>query len=162
MKDQAHLVCSRLGTRGAVSGQVSLPGFDMVFSPSALAIVSFVKGFTTPADQTGDNEACVPSPRSDIDASDDAFDAGPGGGGIINLLEAADLVALACLKALGSALFQVNYMVKQGRVGSHAKHEVHALSATQVQGLQRPVMRIAPQQDFDAGPVSTNLADQTA
>ena len=91
MKDQAHLVCSRLGTRGAVSGQVGLPGFDMVFSPSTLAIDLFVEHFSTPADQAGDNEACFPSLRSNIDASDDAFDAGPGGGGIINLLEAADL-----------------------------------------------------------------------
>ena len=56
MQDQAKLVGGGRVARGAVGGQVGLPGLDVVLGLAALALESLVEGPAAGALQAGDDE----------------------------------------------------------------------------------------------------------
>src|SRR3954452_2585114 len=91
-----------------------------------------------------------------LDTGNDALDAVPTPGAIVEVLEAAELVAAASGgEALRRALLQAEDMAAQGRCRCHAQHKVHPVGAAEAPHLRRAVMTVAAQQDLNARPVGT-------
>src|SRR5437763_4561161 len=66
---------------------MGLPGLDVVLGLAAGAVDILVDGAAAHTIETGDDEACVDALRSGLDASDDALDAVPACGAIVEFLE---------------------------------------------------------------------------
>src|SRR3954449_9608665 len=73
---------------------------DAVLVQKTGAVDILIDGVAAHTIETGDDEACVDALRSGLDASDDALDAVPACGAIVEFLEPAQLLAAR----LGSAL----------------------------------------------------------
>src|SRR3954452_1938926 len=88
-----------------------------------------------------------------LDTGNDALDAVPTPGAIVEVLEAADLVATTSGgEALRRALLQAEDMAAQGRCRRHAQHKVHLGCAAEAPHLCRTVMTATAQQNLNARP----------
>src|SRR3954452_2484294 len=79
---------------------MGLPGLDVVLGLATGAVDVLVSRAAAHTIETGDDEAGVDALRSGLDAGDDALDAVPACGAIVEFLEPAQLLAAS----LGSAL----------------------------------------------------------
>ncbi len=93
MPEQPQLVGARRVARGAVGRQVGLERLDMVLRLARLAIDLFIDGARRTGIEVGGDEARVYTVESGFDAGDDAFDAIPARGTIIEFLEPPEVVA---------------------------------------------------------------------
>ncbi len=93
MQEQAELVGGGLGARGAVGGEVGLPGLDVVFRLAAPAIELLVQRSAAAVAEIGDDEAAIGALVTGLDAGDDAADPAPAAGGVMEFLEATDLAS---------------------------------------------------------------------
>jgi hypothetical protein len=94
VEEQAKLVGGCLGTGGAVSGEMTLPGLDMIFGNAAPAIDTLVKCFRPAAGEIGDDEAGVGSGLAGFNACNVAFDAAQALCAVVELLKAPQLGCL--------------------------------------------------------------------
>jgi hypothetical protein len=100
VEEQAKLVGGCLTAGGAVGGEMTLPGLDMIFGTAAPAIDILVQRFRSAAGEIGDDESGVGSGLAGFNACDDALDAPPACCAIVELLEAAQFGCLrTCLEA---------------------------------------------------------------
>jgi hypothetical protein len=90
VQEQAELVGGGAGAGSSVGSEVGLPRLDVVLGLAPRAVELFVDRLTGPLGQAGDDEAGVAAARPNLDAGDDALDAAPGGGGVVELLEPPD------------------------------------------------------------------------
>src|SRR3954462_11921694 len=72
---------------------MGLPGLDVVLGLATGAVDVLVNRAAAHTIETGDDEACVDALRSGLDAGDDALDAVPACGAIVEFLEPAQLLA---------------------------------------------------------------------
>src|SRR3954467_14762284 len=72
---------------------MGLPGLDVVLGLAAGTVDILVNGAAAHTIETGDDEACVGALRPSLDAGDDALDAVPARGAIVEFLEPAQLLA---------------------------------------------------------------------
>src|SRR6266511_1359314 len=70
---------------------MSFPGLDVVFRLAAPAVELLVQRSATAMAEVGDDEAGIGAVGTGLDAGDDAADPAPAAGGVMELLEAADL-----------------------------------------------------------------------
>src|SRR4051794_3172966 len=68
---------------------MGLPGLDVVLSLATAAVNIVVDGAAAHTIETGDDEACVDALRPGLDAGDDALDAVPASGAIVEFFEPA-------------------------------------------------------------------------
>jgi len=90
VQEQPELVGRSSCARGAVGGEMGLPGFDVVLGCAAPAVDILVEHLGLAACKVGDDEPGVGSLGADLDAGDEALHATPAGGPIQELLEPAD------------------------------------------------------------------------
>src|SRR5579864_2938665 len=121
MQKQAHLVGGGTATRGAVSGKMGFPSLDVVLGLATGAVDVVVNRASAQAVEAGDNEAGVDALRPGFDAGDDALDAIPASGGLVEFLEAAQFLAARFGRARGRARFQPDDVLAQGGGGSDAE-----------------------------------------
>ena len=95
-----------------------------------------------------------------LDAGDDALDAVPACGAVVEFLEPAALFAVGRGGARGRAGLQRGDMLAQrGRRGD-AEHVIEPLGAAEPQHLRRAVVAVGAQQDLDPRPVGAQRRDQ--
>src|SRR5271157_3454445 len=92
VQEQPQLVGARRVARCAIHRQVGLERLDVVLRLATLAVYLLVDGARRPGGEVGDDKARVHTVGPCLDAGNDAFDAVPTGGTIIELLEAPELV----------------------------------------------------------------------
>src|SRR3954465_12865273 len=85
---------------------MGLPGLDVVLGLATGAVDVLVNGAAAHTIETGDDEAGVDALRSGLDAGDDALDAVPACGAIVEFLEPAQLLAASLGGALDRAGLQ--------------------------------------------------------
>src|SRR5947209_5283081 len=135
----------------------------MVFHLPPLAVGLFIAGTRRAASEAGGDEARIHPLRPGLDTGNDALDAVPTPGTIIEFLEATALLATAAGgEALCRALLQSRDMAAQGRRRRHAQHPIHLVGAAEAQHLRRAVMAVTAQQDLNARPVGPQTPDQAA
>src|SRR5438046_9413836 len=104
---------------GAVGGEMVLPRLDVVLRLTARAIEPLIELLGAAALQVGDDKAGIGSLGTSLDPRDDALDAAPAAGGIVELRKAPHLAARRCRgEALGSGFLQRLDMAPQRRIGS--------------------------------------------
>ena len=135
----------------------------MIFRLSPRAVQVLVDAPWRAAGEVGDDEACVGALRPGLDPGDDALDPAPAAGPIPELLVVAQLAAArrGGVPRSGALLQRRDVPVEGGGRGD-AEHEVEPLGAADVEDLRRAVMAVRADQDFDLGPVATDLAHQPA
>ena len=77
MQEQAELIGGGLAARGAVGGEMGLPGFDVIFRAAAPAVNVLVDRLRSAACEIGDDEPGVGSLFARFDARNNTFDATP-------------------------------------------------------------------------------------
>src|SRR3954471_24733596 len=133
---------------------MGLPGLDVVLGLATGAVDVLVNGAAAHTIETGDDEAGVDALRSGLDAGDDALDAVPACGAIVEFLEPAQLLAAR----LGSALDRAVLAQRAGR--RDAEDVIEPLGPTEAQHLRRAIVAVGPQQDLHTRPVVTQRRDQ--
>src|SRR3954447_4528258 len=103
---------------------MGLPGLDVVLSLATAAVNILVDGAASHTIETGDYEACVDALRSGLDAGDDALDAVPACGAIVEFLEPAQPLAARLGSALDRAGLQRGDVLAQRGGGSDAEHVI--------------------------------------
>src|SRR5207237_5611431 len=78
---------------GAVGGEMVLPRLDVVLRLTARAIEPLIELLGAAALQVGDDKAGIGSLGAGLDPRDDALDAAPAAGGIVELRKAPHLAA---------------------------------------------------------------------
>src|SRR4051812_23407762 len=141
---------------------MGLPGLDVVLSLAASAVDILVDGASTEAVEAGDDEACVDALRSGLDAGDDALDAVPACGAIVEFLEPAQLLAARLGSALDRAGLQRGDVLAQRAGRRDAEDVIEPLGPTEAQHLRRAIVAVGAQQDLDTRPVVTQRRDQAA
>src|SRR6185312_8530905 len=161
MEEEAELVGARLGARGAVGGEMRLPGFDMVFGLTASAIELLVEPARAAGLEAGDDEARVSSLGAGLDAGDDPLDPAPAGGAVIEVAVAAQLAGFGSgREELLRAVFKSADMTAQGRAGGDAQNVVDAVGAAPIEHQRAAIMAVAAQQDLGLRPVGADGAQQ--
>src|SRR3954463_3683050 len=102
---------------------MGLPGLDVVLGLATGAVDVLVSRAAAHTIETGDDEAGVDALRSGLDAGDDALDAVPACGAIVEFLEPAQLLAASLGSALDRAGLQRGDMLAQrgGRRDGHRR-----------------------------------------
>src|SRR3954471_19561125 len=131
---------------------MGLPGLDVVLGLAAGAVDILVDGAAAHTIETGDDEAGVDALRSGLDASDDALDAVPACGAIVEFLEAAQLLATRPGGARGRARFQPGDMLAQRGGGSDAEDVIEPFGTAEAQHLRRAIVAVGAQQDLHTRP----------
>src|SRR4051794_37804144 len=116
---------------------MGLPGLDVVLGLAAGAVDILVDGAAAHTIETGDDEACVDALWSGLDAGDDALDAIPACGAIVEFLEPAQLLAARADGALGRARFQCGDVLAQRGARRDAEDVIEPLGPTEAQHLRR-------------------------
>lgn len=93
VQEQPHLVGGSAVAGGAIGGEMRLPCLVMVLGLAAGAVDVLIDGAATHASEADDDEAGVDALQSGLDAGDDALDAIPACGAIVEFLEPAALFA---------------------------------------------------------------------
>src|SRR5271166_5098674 len=138
-----------------------LPGFDVVFGMAAPAIDILVERASVAFVQIGDDEARVGPFRANFDAGDDALDAAPTRGPVIELAEAARLALLRRgLVARLHAGFEVSDVATQGRGRRDAEDIIEPVGATKVENLRRAIVTVAAPHYLRVRPVGADGAQQ--
>src|ERR1700756_3270897 len=94
---------------------MGLPSLDVVLGLAAGAVDVFVDGASADALEAGDDEACVHPLRPGLDAGDDALDAVPTCGAVVEFLEAAQLLAARACACGGAGLQRRDVLAQGGR-----------------------------------------------
>src|SRR6202007_174493 len=94
---------------------MGLPSLDVVFGLAAGAVDVFVDGASADALEAGDDEACVHPLRPGLDAGDDALDAVPTCGAVVEFLEAAQLLTARACAGGGAGLQRRDVLAQGGR-----------------------------------------------
>src|SRR3954470_10843956 len=121
---------------------MGLPGLDVVLGLATGAVDVLVNGAAAHTIETGDDEAGVDALRSGLDASDDALDAVPACGAIVEFLEPAQLFAASLGSALDRAALKRAEMLAQRGGGSNAEDVIEPLGPTEAQHLRRAVVAV--------------------
>src|SRR5260370_7049187 len=104
--------------------------------------------------EIGDDEACVGPFRASLDAGDDALDAAPARGSVVELAEAARLALFRRgLVARFHAGFEVPDVAAQGRGRRDAEDIIEPVRATKVENLGRAIMTVAAHHYLGLHPV---------
>src|SRR6266511_2504567 len=128
---------------------MSFPGLDVVFRLAAPAVELLVQRSATAMAEVGDDEAGIGAVGTGLDAGDDAADPAPAAGGVMELLEAADLArGRRGLETAGGAFLEAADVALQGAGRGEAEDVVEAV-------------RLAPVEHFRAGVVAVG-ADEIA
>src|SRR4051812_48917417 len=130
---------------------MGLPGLDVVLSLAASAVDILVDGASTEAVEAGDDEACVDALRPSLDAGDDALDAVPACGAIVEFLEPAQLLAASLGSALDRARLQRGDVLAQRGGRRDAEDVIEPLGPTEAQHLWRACVPAPRVQDLAAG-----------
>src|SRR3954452_14045586 len=138
---------------------MGLPRLLVVLSLTASAVDILVDGASTEAVEAGDDEACVDALRSGLDAGDDALDAVPACGAIVEFLEPAWLLAARLGSALDRAGLQRGDVLAQRGGRRDAEHVIEPLGTAEAQYLRRAIMAVGPQQDLHTWPVVAQRRD---
>src|SRR4051812_3108542 len=138
---------------------MGLPGLDVVLGLAAGAVDILVNGAAAHTIETGDDEACVDALRSSLDAGDDALDAVPACGAIVEFLEPAQLFAASLGSALDRAGLQRGDVLAQRGGRRNAEHVIEPLGTAEAQYLRRAIMAVGPQQDLHTWPVVAQRRD---
>src|SRR5512144_1732874 len=94
---------------------MSFPGLDVVFRLAAPAVELLVQRSATAMAEVGDDEAGIGAVGTGLDAGDDAADPAPATGGVMELLEAADLAGgRRGLETAGGAFLEAADVALQG------------------------------------------------
>src|SRR6266540_7128697 len=94
---------------------MSFPGLDVVFRLAAPAVELLVQRSATAMAEVGDDEAGIGAVGTGLDAGDDAADPAPAAGGVMELLEAADLArGRRGLETAGGAFLEAADVALQG------------------------------------------------
>src|SRR5512132_320476 len=113
---------------------MSFPGLDVVFRLAAPAVELLVQRLATAMAEVGDDEAGIGALAAGLDAGDDAADPAPAAGGVMELLEAADLAAARIgLEAGGGARLEAGDMTLQGARRAQAEDIVEAVRLAPVE-----------------------------
>src|SRR3954468_5927469 len=115
---------------------MGLPGLDVVLGLTSGAVNVFVNRASTQAVEAGDDEAGVDAPWPGLDAGDDALDAVPACGAIVEFLEPAQLLAPRPGGARGRAGLQRGDVLAQRGGRRDAEHVIEPLGATEAQHLR--------------------------
>src|SRR5512132_2339232 len=126
MQEQPELVGGGLGTRGAVGGEMGLPGLDMVLRLPTPTVELLVEGTSTAVAKVGDDEAAIGAVAAGLDAGDDPANPAPAAGGVEEFLEAADLAVArvgpeACCGARLQTADVTLPCAGRGRTGSQSR-----------------------------------------
>src|SRR3954452_22687117 len=103
---------------------MGLPGLDVVLGLAAGAVDILVDGAAAHTIETCDDEACVDALRPGLDAGDDALDAVPACGAIVEFLEPAQLLAPRPGGARGRAGLQRGDVLAQRGGRRDAEHVI--------------------------------------
>src|SRR3954466_2066381 len=116
---------------------MGFPGLDVIFRLAAGAIDVLIDGAAAHLIETGDDESGVGALRSGLDAGDDALDAVPACGAIVEILEPAQLLSASLGSALDRAGLQRGDMLAQRGGRRDAEDVIEPLGATEAQHLRR-------------------------
>src|SRR4051812_44481895 len=116
---------------------MGLPGLDVVLGLATGAVDVLVNGAAAHTIKTGDDEAGVDALRSGLDAGDDALDAVPACGAIVEFLEPAQLLAASLGGALDRAGLQRGDMLAQRGGRRDPEDVIEPLGPTEAQHLGR-------------------------
>src|SRR5437763_14364366 len=141
---------------------MGLPGLDVVLGLATGAVDVLVNRAAAHTIETGDDEAGVDALRSGLDAGDDALDAVPACGAIVEFLEPAQLLAASLGGALDRAGLQRGDMLAQRGGRRDAEDVIEPLGPTEAQHLGRAIVAVGPQQDLHTWPVVAQRRDQAA
>jgi hypothetical protein len=129
----------------------------------ARAIDLFIDGARRTDIEAGGDEACVHAVGPSFDAGDDAFNAIPARGAVVEFLEAPELVGTTCGgEARRRALLQRVDMAAQRGRRSDTERIIDAVGAAEAQHFRRTIMAVAAQQDLDPRPMAANARDHAA
>src|SRR3954469_9524403 len=134
---------------------MGLPGLDVVLGLAAGAVDILVNGAAAHTIETGDDEACVGALRPSLDAGDDALDAVPARGAIVEYLEPAQLLAASLGSALDRAGLQCGDVLAQRGGRRDAEDVIEPLGPAEAQHLRRAIVAVGAQQDLHTRPVVT-------
>lgn len=163
MQHLAELVGGGAAAGCAISGEMTLPRLDMVFGLTAPAVDVLVDPARGAVRQLGDDEARVGTLRPGLNAGDDALDARPARGAIMEFLVAPEFLGTRCTSVpAGGTGFQRLDMPAQRRGAGDAKHEVAPRRAAELQHFRRAIVAVRADQDLDARPVAAELLHQAA
>src|SRR5271166_2365625 len=161
VQEQPQLVGRSLRARGAVGRQMRLPGFDVIFGVAAPTINILVERAGVARLEIGDDEARVGPLRASLDAGDDALDAAPTCGSVVELLEATYLVvSRRGLEARFHAGFEALDVATQCRGRRDAEDVIEPVGATKVENLGSAIMTVAAQHDLRFRPMGADGAQQ--
>src|SRR4051794_30824901 len=121
---------------------MGLPGLDVVLGLAAGAVDVLVNRAAAHTIETGDDEACVDALRSGLDAGDNALDAVPACGAIVEFLEPAQLLAARLDSALDRAGLQRGDVLAQRGGRRDAEHVIEPLGATEAQHLRCAIVAV--------------------
>src|SRR5438552_17814719 len=137
---------------GAVGGEMVLPRLDVVLRLTARAIEPLIELLGAAALQVGDDKAGIGSLGAGLDPRDDALDAAPAAGGIVELRKAPHLAARRCRRqAFSSGFLQRLDMALQRRIGGQPQHPIDPVVSAPVEDFRAGVVRIGAQQDLTLG-----------
>src|ERR1019366_4027298 len=112
-----------------------LPRLDVVLGLAAGTVDVLIDGAPADSVEAGDDEAGVYPLRPGLDAGDDALDAVPTRGAIVEFLEAAQFLAACRGGPRSDALLQRRDVFPQCGGGRHAQRVVEPLGAAEAQHL---------------------------
>src|SRR4051812_26135975 len=121
---------------------MGLPGLDVVLGLATGAVDVLVNGAAAHTIETGDDEAGVDALRSGLDASDDALDAVPACGAIVEFVEPAQPFAASLGSAPDRAGLQRGDMLAQRGGRRDAEDVIEPLGPTEAQHLRRAVVAV--------------------
>src|SRR3954452_19207259 len=116
---------------------MGLPGLDVVLGLATGAVDVLVSRAAAHTIETGDDEAGVDALRSGLDAGDDALDAVPACGAIVEFLEPAQLLSASLGSALDRAGLQRGDMLAQRGGRRDPEDVIEPLGPTEAQHLRR-------------------------
>ena len=135
----------------------------MVFRLPAPAVEVLVEGSTVAGAKVGDDEADIGALVASFDACDDAADPAPAAGGVVELLEAADLPSTRIgLEAGNGARLQAADVALQRAGRGQAEHVVNPVPLAPVEDFRAGVMAVGANQDRHLWPMAANRAHQAA
>src|SRR4051795_10097903 len=121
---------------------MGLPGLDVVLGLATGTVDVLVNGAAAHTIETGDDEAGLDALRSGLDAGDDALDAVPACGAIIEFLEPAQLLAARLGSALDRAGLQRGDVLAQRGGRRDAEDVIEPLGTAEPQHLRRAIVAV--------------------
>src|SRR6266542_902358 len=142
---------------------MSFPGLDVVFRLAAPAVELLVQRSATAMAEVGDDEAGIGAVGTGLDAGDDAADPAPAAGGVMELLEAADLArGRRGLETAGGAFLEAADVALQGAGRGEAEDVVEAVRLAPVEHFRAGVVAVGADEDRHLRPVGPDRAHQAA